>query len=36
VALHRKLGFRSIGVYREVGRKLGRFWDVEWFEKGLD
>jgi phosphinothricin acetyltransferase len=36
VALHRKLGFRSIGVYREVGRKLGRFWDVEWFEKALD
>jgi phosphinothricin acetyltransferase len=35
VALHRKLGFRSIGIYREVGRKLGRYWDVEWFEKPL-
>jgi phosphinothricin acetyltransferase len=36
VALHRRFGFRSIGIYREVGRKLGRYWDVEWFEKPLD
>jgi phosphinothricin acetyltransferase len=36
VALHRKVGFRSIGVYREVGRKFGKYWDVEWFEKPLD
>jgi phosphinothricin acetyltransferase len=36
VALHRKFGFRSIGVYREVGRKFGKYWDVEWFEKPLD
>jgi phosphinothricin acetyltransferase len=36
VRLHVGFGFRSIGVYREVGRKLGRFWDVEWFEKPLD
>jgi phosphinothricin acetyltransferase len=35
-ALHRKVGFRSIGVYREVGRKFGKYWDVEWFEKPLD
>jgi phosphinothricin acetyltransferase len=36
VALHRKVGFRSLGVYHEVGRKFGTYWDVEWFEKPLD
>ncbi len=35
IALHHRFGFRSVGVMREVGRKLGRFWDVEWFEKEL-
>lgn len=35
VALHASLGFRSVGVFREVGRKWGRYWDVEWFEKEL-
>ena len=28
VGLHRSFGFQEIGVYREVGRKFGRFWDV--------
>ena len=36
IALHRKVGFRSIGIYREVGRKFGKYWDVEWFEKLLN
>jgi phosphinothricin acetyltransferase len=35
VALHRRLGFRSIGTYAEVGRKFGRYWDVQWFERPL-
>ena len=35
VALHRRFGFNSIGLYREVGRKFERYWDVEWFEKQL-
>ena len=35
VALHRKLGFHPIGRYREVGHKMGRFWDVEWYEREL-
>ena len=35
VALHERFGFRSTGVLHEVGRKLGRYWDVEWFEKQL-
>jgi phosphinothricin acetyltransferase len=28
VALHHRFGFTDVGVYREVGRKLGRYWDV--------
>ena len=35
VALHRKFGFREIGVYDEVGHKFGRYWSVQWFEKPL-
>lgn len=35
VALHRRFGFTSVGVQHEVGFKLGRYWDVEWFEKAL-
>ena len=34
VALHERVGFRQVGVFREVGFKLGRFWDVAWFQKG--
>jgi phosphinothricin acetyltransferase len=34
-ALHRRLGFREIGTYGEVGRKFGRYWDVRWFERAL-
>ncbi len=28
VGLHRAFGFELVGVYPEVGRKFGRFWDV--------
>lgn len=35
VALHRRFGFEPVGVYVEVGHKLGRYWDVAWFEKRL-
>jgi phosphinothricin acetyltransferase len=35
LALHRRFGFRSLGVYQEVGRKFGRYWSVEWLEKAL-
>ena len=31
VRLHRSFGFELVGVYREVGRKFGRFWDVATF-----
>ena len=35
IALHRRFGFESVGVFHEVGRKFDRYWDVEWFEKDL-
>lgn len=35
VRLHTRFGFRPLGVYREVGRKFGRYWDVAWYEKVL-
>ena len=28
VALHRAFGFEPVGIYREVGRKFGRYRDV--------
>lgn len=33
LALHRRFGFAEIGVYREVGRKFDRYWDVLWLER---
>ena len=35
VALHRRFGFRDIGVYDEVGFKLGQYWSVVWLEKPM-
>ena len=35
LALHRRCGFEEIGVFREVGRKHGRYWDVSWLQKRL-
>ena len=31
-AMHRKLGFREVAHFGEVGRKFGRYYDVTWFE----
>ncbi len=33
--LHLRCGFQPVGVFEEVGRKFGRFWDVAWFQKPL-
>jgi phosphinothricin acetyltransferase len=33
--LHEKTGFERVAAYREVGRKFGRFWDVEVYERAL-
>ena len=32
VGLHEAFGFRRVGVYREIGYKLGAWHDVAWFE----
>ena len=36
IALHERFGFSLSGVQHDVGRKLGRYWDVAWYEKRLD
>ncbi len=36
VALHEAVGFVPLGVYREVGFKLGRWHDVGWWRRSLD
>jgi phosphinothricin acetyltransferase len=33
-ALHERFHFRQVGVFSEVGRKFGKYWDVCWLEKG--
>ena len=33
VRMHERLGFTCVGVYSEVGRKFGRYWDVGWWER---
>ncbi len=35
IALHERFGFRPAGLYREIGRKFGKYWDVQWFERAL-
>jgi phosphinothricin acetyltransferase len=33
--LHRRFGFREVGVFSENGRKFDRYWDVLWMERPL-
>ena len=33
VRMHERFGFDPVGVYTEVGRKHGRYWDVGWGER---
>lgn len=35
VALHESVGFRPIGVYRQVGHKFGAWRDVGWWQRPL-
>lgn len=35
VALHRRLGFEPVGVFRSVGHKLGAWHDVSWWHLRL-
>jgi phosphinothricin acetyltransferase len=32
-ALHARFGFNRVGVFTEVGRKFGKYWDVCWVER---
>jgi phosphinothricin acetyltransferase len=32
VKLHELLGFRRVGVYKEVGWKFNKYWSVAWYE----
>ena len=32
-ALHRAFGFKTVGVFSEVGRKFGKYWGVCWVER---
>ena len=35
IALHLACGFTPVGTFHNVGRKLGRTWDVTWYERPL-
>jgi len=35
VGLHEAMGFKPVGVYRDVGYKLGRWHDVGWWQLAL-
>lgn len=35
LGLHQSLGFTSVGIYREVGRKMGAWRDVQWMQRLL-
>ena len=35
IALHESLGFTPVGVYRAIGFKFGRWWDVSWWQLAL-
>jgi phosphinothricin acetyltransferase len=36
LAFHRGFGYTEVGTFREVGRKFGQWWDVQWLERGID
>ncbi|EDX85620.1 acetyltransferase, GNAT family [Synechococcus sp. PCC 7335] len=35
IGIHQKFGFEQVGLFKEVGRKFGKYWDVAWFEKTI-
>jgi phosphinothricin acetyltransferase len=32
-AIHERCGFKVVGIFHEVGRKFGKYWDVCWVER---
>jgi L-amino acid N-acyltransferase YncA len=35
IGLHRAFGFQTVGIYRDIGFKLGAWHDVEWMQRPL-
>jgi phosphinothricin acetyltransferase len=35
IALHRRFGFYRVARFSEQGRKFGRYWDVDWYERPI-
>jgi phosphinothricin acetyltransferase len=35
VGIHESFGFRPVGIYRQIGFKAGRWWDVGWWQLEL-
>ena len=35
IKLHERFGFEPVGVFRGVGRKFDKYWDVAWFQRPL-
>jgi L-amino acid N-acyltransferase YncA len=35
VAMHEALGFDPVGIYKNIGWKVGRWWDVGWWQLDL-
>ncbi len=35
VGLHESLGFNPVGIYRRIGYKFGKWWDVGWWQLAL-
>lgn len=35
VALHERVGFEQVGLFRAVGFKAGEWWDVGWWQRTL-
>jgi phosphinothricin acetyltransferase len=35
VALHRAMGFQTVGTYRRIGFKHGAWHDVAWMQRAL-
>jgi phosphinothricin acetyltransferase len=33
VRLHERFGFHRVARFTEIGWKLGRYWDVDWYER---
>jgi phosphinothricin acetyltransferase len=33
IALHHRLGYRSLGIQNEVGRMYGKYWDTKLLER---